>query len=72
MNFTSKFCIIHGKSINLQANKYFYTCDNMKATTKSFDFAQKAIKEADKLWSESIINESTIEEWKHEHIRTGC
>ena len=43
----------------------------MVAATKSFDFAQKAIREADKLWSEGVINENTIEEWKHEHMRTG-
>ena len=46
--------------------------DNMVAATKSFDFAQKAIREADKLWSEGVINENTIEEWKHEHMRIGC
>lgn len=44
----------------------------MKAATKSFDFAQKAIREADKLWSEGMINKKNIEEWKHEHMRTGC
>jgi hypothetical protein len=49
----------------------FNTCDNMIAATKSLDLAQKAIREADKLWSEGVINENIIEEWKHEHMRTG-
>ena len=49
----------------------FNTCDNMIAASKSLDLAQKAIREADKLWNESVINENTIEEWKHEHMRTG-
>lgn len=33
-------------------------------------FAQKAIEEVDKLWDEGVISEQTIEEWKHEHMRT--
>ena len=33
-------------------------------------FAQKAMDEIDKLWDEGKINEQTIEEWKHEHMRT--
>ena len=71
MDFISKFCIIYRKCINLQANNNFYTCDNMIVASKSLDLAQKAIREVDKLWSEGVINENIIEEWKHEHMRTG-
>ena len=34
-------------------------------------FAGKAIREADRLWSEGMVGESTIEEWRHEHMRTS-
>lgn len=34
-------------------------------------FAQKAIAEADKMWDEGLVSETTIEEWKHEHMRTS-
>jgi len=34
-------------------------------------FAQKAIDAADKLWEEGMINDSSIVEWKHEHMRTN-
>lgn len=34
-------------------------------------FAQKAIDAADKLWEEGKINDSSIVEWKHEHMRTN-
>ena len=40
----------------------FNTCDNMVAAKKSSVFAQKAIREADKLWSEGVINENIIED----------
>ena len=33
-------------------------------------FAKKAIEEADRLWDEKIIDCSTIEKWKNEHMRT--
>ena len=33
-------------------------------------FANKAIAEADKLWQAGTIDETTIEQWKHEHTRT--
>ena len=33
-------------------------------------FADKAESAIDKLWNEGIMSESTIEEWKHEHMRT--
>lgn len=33
-------------------------------------FAEKAFREADKLWDAGIVSESTIEEWKNEHMRT--
>lgn len=33
-------------------------------------FAQKAFDAADALWDSGMIGESTIEEWKHEHMRT--
>ena len=33
-------------------------------------FAQKAIDAADALWDEGLIDEKTIEQWKHEHMRT--
>ena len=34
-------------------------------------FAKKAIEEADRLWDEKIIDCSTIENWKNEHMRTS-
>ena len=33
-------------------------------------FAQKAEREIDKLWDNGQINNTIIEEWKHEHMRT--
>lgn len=33
-------------------------------------FAQKAFDAADALWDSGMIGERTIEEWKHEHMRT--
>ena len=33
-------------------------------------FAQKAIDAADELWDKGLIDENTIEKWKHEHMRT--
>lgn len=33
-------------------------------------FAEKAEKEIDKLWDEGTINETIIESWKTEHMRT--
>ena len=34
-------------------------------------FAQKAEREIDKLWDNGQINNTIIEEWKHEHMRTS-
>ena len=33
-------------------------------------FAQKAQKEIDAMWDKGIINEQTIEQWGHTHMRT--
>jgi hypothetical protein len=33
-------------------------------------FARKAQKAIDALWDEGVINESTIEQWGSEHMRT--
>ena len=33
-------------------------------------FAQKAEREIDKLWDNGQVNNTIIEEWKHEHMRT--
>lgn len=33
-------------------------------------FADKAEDAIDKLWEEGIINDSVIEDWKNEHMRT--
>ena len=38
--------------------------------TNSRYFAQKAIDAANALWDEGLIDENTIEQWKHEHMRT--
>ena len=38
--------------------------------TDSRDLAQKAIDAADELWDKGLIDENTIEQWKHEHMRT--
>lgn len=43
--------------------------DNVLATD-SRDLAQKAIDAADELWDKGLIDENTIEQWKHEHMRT--
>lgn len=34
------------------------------------DICAKAIDAADALWDEGLIDEETIEQWKHEHMRT--
>ncbi|WP_195370340.1 MULTISPECIES: hypothetical protein [Parabacteroides] len=34
-------------------------------------FAQKAEKEIDKLWDSGQINNTVVEGWKHEHMRTS-
>ena len=34
-------------------------------------FAQHAEKEIDKLWDSGQINNTVIEGWKHEHLRTS-
>lgn len=39
-------------------------------TKDSRYFAQKAIDAANELWDEGLIDEETIEQWKHEHMRT--
>lgn len=33
-------------------------------------FAQKAIDAANELWDKGLIDEETIEQWMHEHMRT--
>ena len=33
-------------------------------------FAQKAEREIDKLWDNGQVNNTIIEEWNHEHMRT--
>lgn len=33
-------------------------------------FAQKAFDAADELWDKGLVSEQTIEDWKHEHMRT--
>ena len=33
-------------------------------------FAQKAEREIDMLWDNGQVNNTIIEEWKHEHMRT--
>lgn len=33
-------------------------------------FANKASDEMDKLWEENNWNDETMEDWKHEHLRT--
>ena len=38
--------------------------------TDSRCFAQKAIDAANELWDKGLIDENTIEQWKHEHMRT--
>lgn len=38
--------------------------------TDSRYFAQKAIDAADELWDKGLIDENTIEQWKHENMRT--
>ncbi len=36
-----------------------------------FDYYSKeAVDEADRLWNDGVINESRIEEWGREHMRT--
>ena len=43
--------------------------DSVMATDSRY-FAQKAIDAADELWDKGLIDENTIEQWKHEHMRT--
>ena len=45
------------------------TLNEIKDMLSSY-FAQKAEKEIDKLWDSGQINNSVIEEWKCEHMRT--
>lgn len=45
------------------------TLDEIKDMLSSY-FAQKAEKEIDKLWDNGKINNSIIEDWKNEHMRT--
>lgn len=33
-------------------------------------FAERVDREMERLWEEGTINEGTIEEWSHEHMRT--
>ena len=33
-------------------------------------FAERADREMERLWEESVINEEVIEGWKNEHMRT--
>lgn len=33
-------------------------------------FAKKAVEAADQLWDDGQISESTVQEWKGEHMRT--
>ena len=33
-------------------------------------FAERADREMEHLWENGIINENTLETWKHEHMRT--
>lgn len=33
-------------------------------------FAQKAIDAADELWDKGLIDENSIEQWKHEHMKS--
>lgn len=45
------------------------TLDEIKDMLSNY-FAQKAEKEIDKLWDNGKINNTIIEEWKNEHMRT--
>ncbi|MBC8618786.1 MULTISPECIES: hypothetical protein [Parabacteroides] len=45
------------------------TLNEIKDMLSSY-FAQKAEKEIDKLWDSGQVNNTVIEEWKHEHMRT--
>ena len=44
--------------------------DNYTYPTDSRYFAQKAIDAANELWDKGLIDEETIEQWMHEHMRT--
>lgn len=35
------------------------------------DICAKAIDAANELWDKGLIDEETIEQWKHEHMRTS-
>ena len=43
--------------------------DSVMATDSRY-FAQKAIDAADELGDKGLIDQNTIEQWKHEHMRT--
>lgn len=43
------------ETATLQSNKYF---------------AQRAEDALDRLWDEGVLNESVVEGWKNEHMRT--
>ena len=45
------------------------TLNEIKDMLSSY-FAQKAEKEIDKLWDSGQVNNTVIEEWTHEHMRT--
>lgn len=45
------------------------TLDEIKDMLSNY-FAQKAEKEIDKLWESGKINNTIIEGWKNEHMRT--
>ena len=45
------------------------TLNEIKDMLSSY-IAQKAEKEIDKLWDSGQVNNTVIEEWKHEHMRT--
>nr|WP_129731210.1 hypothetical protein [Parabacteroides goldsteinii] len=45
------------------------TLNEIKDMLSSY-FAQKAEKEIDKLWDSGQIDNTVVEGWKHEHMRT--
>lgn len=45
------------------------TLDDIKDMLSRY-FAHKAESAIDKLWDSGQINDSVIEDWKHEHMRT--
>ena len=46
------------------------TLNEIKDMLSSY-FAQKAEKEIDKLWDSGQIDNTVVEGWKHEHMRTS-